>query len=402
MRKVAYFQIAHCGGTYTVFKLLQEGLKRKGYSLRCVATGSSHRKAMDSVHVDDAVVLCPETDDARSRTQALLDYITSERFDVIIANGTPVETNAMRFMPPSVRRLYIVHNITHGAYAPARAVRDWADLYVAVSPRVKGDMVRRFGFPADSVRTVFHGVDVGSFPESTRVNTGKVVRLLSLGRINDYAKGVMWLPEILERAMGSYSALELDVVGDGPEEDKLARAFARKGLSGKVNLIGRVPRGRVPDLFSSHDIFLMPSRFEGCPTALLEAMATGCVPVVSRIKGVTDEIVCDRASGMLCPIGDVASFAESLVRLAEDRTLLRGLSQRATRRIRERFTLERMADDYDQLLREILNKPYGGATPLEMSDFEMHPLFQATWRTKIPLPLKNFARKWLERVGIQI
>ena len=63
----------------------------------------------------------------------------------------------------------------------------------------------------------------------------------------------------------------------------------------------------------------MPSRFEGFGFSLIEAMAAGCVPIVSRIHGVTDWIVEDGKTGFVCGIDKPREFAERLIQLSKDR-----------------------------------------------------------------------------------
>ena len=154
----------------------------------------------------------------------------------------------------------------------------------------------------------------------------------------------------------------------------------------------------VPAAMASIDIFLLPSRFEGLPIALLEAMASGCVPVASHIRGVTDFIIEDGVSGLLCPLGSSECFAEAVLRLDRDRDLLARMSVAARRRIEEHFTVGQMVERYDRALLEVLNERPPEFMPYPLTDIFVPPALRTTWRTYVPQSLKNFARKWMEQL----
>ena len=89
----------------------------------------------------------------------------------------------------------------------------------------------------------------------------------------------------------------------------------------------------IPELRSSIN-------FEGFGFSLIEAMALGCVPVASKISGVTDWIVRHNETGRLCGIGRTTEFADAIECLARNRELLQRMSHQAAREAQERFSLE--------------------------------------------------------------
>jgi glycosyltransferase involved in cell wall biosynthesis len=286
---------------------------------------------------------------------ALLDHLESGLYDAVVANvlTEAVPTNAMRYLSPAVPRIVIVHNITPGTYAAARAIRDHVHATVAVSPRIRGDLVARHGFAADRVTVIPNGVDMARFLALPRPPMTKPVRLLSLGRVEDRSKGVLWLPDILAR-LGDLP-VTLTVAGDGPDLERLREALAP--FVGRVGLLGPVPREEVPVILASHDVFLMPSRYEGLPIALVEAMAAGCVPVASRIRGVTDFVVALGETGLLFPVGDTDSAAGAVRRLVLEPALLARLSQAGRRSAETCFNATGMTAAYANLLTSIIADP---------------------------------------------
>jgi glycosyltransferase involved in cell wall biosynthesis len=100
-----------------------------------------------------------------------------------------------------------------------------------------------------------------------------------VGRIDDN-KNVGFLVEVLACLLRRGLDARLLVGGDGPSAADLARQIQELGLSNHVTMLGWLPHESVPEVLRSIDFFVMASVVEGLPTALLEAMACGCVPVV--------------------------------------------------------------------------------------------------------------------------
>jgi glycosyltransferase involved in cell wall biosynthesis len=134
----------------------------------------------------------------------------------------------------------------------------------------------------------------------------------------------------LARARGA--PVELLIVGDGP----LAAAVAAEASDG-VRWLG--PRDDVGRLLEAADAFVLPSHREGLSYALLEAMAHGLPALAADVPGNAEAL---GTAGVLLPPGDVAAFAEALMRLANDPAERRRLGELADERVRERFSAERM------------------------------------------------------------
>lgn len=109
---------------------------------------------------------------------------------------------------------------------------------------------------------------------------GNPMRFLFVGRLTDQ-KG-------LERLAPFFTAAQigsLTVLGDGPERKSLEDAFGDR-----ARFCGQVPREVVAQAMMDHDVLLMPSRWEGHPFTLLEAMAGGCIPLVQRLPELVDAL----------------------------------------------------------------------------------------------------------------
>jgi glycosyltransferase involved in cell wall biosynthesis len=100
---------------------------------------------------------------------------------------------------------------------------------------------------------------------------------------------------------------------------------------------------------AEHDVFVLPTRVEGLPVALLEAMGCGLVPVVSNIPSGVPDVVSNGATGLLPEVGDIDGFADAIARLAGDRSLLERFSAAARRVVEQQFDIRLRAKDYQAL-----------------------------------------------------
>ncbi|HYZ78543.1 MAG TPA: glycosyltransferase [Gaiellaceae bacterium] len=130
---------------------------------------------------------------------------------------------------------------------------------------------------------------------------------------------------------------EFVVVGDGELREELERLA--EGL--RVTFLGA--RDDVPELLASFDVFAFPSLFEGLCLAVIEAQAAG-VPVVATPVGGIRETVVDGETGLLVPTRDPPALAAAIRRLLEDRPAAEAMAIEARRRVRERFSTERMVE----------------------------------------------------------
>ncbi|HVZ06865.1 glycosyltransferase family 4 protein [Rhodopila sp.] len=131
----------------------------------------------------------------------------------------------------------------------------------------------------------------------------------------------------LARAMAQVPEAELWVVGERLATDRgsdMAAALRQAGLGDRLRLLGY--REDIPDLLAAADIFTLPSRFEGLPMSVIEAMLTGLPVVATRVRG-PDEQVVEGETGLKVAAGDAAALATALGRLVRDAALRRRLGE---------------------------------------------------------------------------
>lgn len=126
---------------------------------------------------------------------------------------------------------------------------------------------------------------------------------------------------------------QLVIIGDGPERESLIERTHRLGLMDHVFF-----KGRVDNPFSYYwagEIFAHPSRFEGYPNALIEAMACGLAPIVSDASPGPLELVDGKTTGLIAPVNDIEAFADLLLRLIQNPELREQIGIAARERVAE-------------------------------------------------------------------
>jgi glycosyltransferase involved in cell wall biosynthesis len=143
---------------------------------------------------------------------------------------------------------------------------------------------------------------------------GQPLRVLSVGRL-DPMKGFSVLLEALADLRDEGVALNLTLVGDGPERARLEAAARRFGLTERVRFTGALGAADVTGLLAEADLFCLPSFAEGVPVVLMEAMAAGLPVVATSVMGIP-ELVTDGRTGLLVSPGRPEPLAKALRRLA--------------------------------------------------------------------------------------
>ena len=345
-------------------------------------------------------VVAQETDNLAVRTAALERRIREIAPDVILCHalGDPAELNAIRYLPRSIPRVMVLHSSTLATYRGSRAVRDHVSVTVAISHRIEEDLLHSYQFQAACVQFVPHGIDIATFAATAPAKNGNArLRLLSHGRIDNNSKGLFLLPEILSQLARQTSDWECTISGDGPDLPELRKRVARLGLSDRVHFTGWTPSEDVPALMHQNDVFLFPSKFEGYPIGLIEAMAGGCLPIASNLPGITDRIIEDGVNGLLVPVGNADAYVGHILELLADRPRLAALRQRAQESV-SRYSLDWMAEQYYQLFCDVLARPGKLAEPEALGDVKLAKGLRPAWWYGLPEPMKNQLRMAREKL----
>ncbi len=226
-----------------------------------------------------------------------------------------------------------------------RALVRGVDAHVAVGVRAAREVERQIGLPTGSIRTIESAVPEFEVTRDVAIRTRP--RIGTTARL-DRQKGL----DVLLRALPSVPGVDLEIVGDGPERTALEALARETGVADRVVFAGWSTNAR--EWLGRWDAFVIPSRFEGLPLALLDAMLAE-LPVVASDVGSIREAVADGATGLLVEPDDPQALAAALRRVLADPVLARQFGRRGREIALERFTARAKARRYEALYDELLS-----------------------------------------------
>lgn len=215
--------------------------------------------------------------------------------------------------------------------------------HVAVGARVAAEIAEQYGLDAKRIRVIHNGVPPAAVAAVPRVTPGAIIG--SLGRLTSQKAF-----DAVVRSLQRLPHVTAVVVGDGPERRALESLASQLGVAGRLVITGWVddPRGYLEMM----DVFVLPSRFEGLPLAVLEAMRAGRAVVATDVGSVGEAVQHGR-TGLLVPQGDTDAFTNAVATLLADRELREAMGARAREVAAERFSSARMARDFEALYDEL-------------------------------------------------
>lgn len=180
----------------------------------------------------------------------------------------------------------------------------------------------------------------------------QAMRVVAVGRLT-HQKGFDLLLGAFAGIAARFPQWRLTIRGDGPDRDALERTVAELGLQGLVALPGTsaVPRGWIDE----GDIFVMPSRYEGFPNVLGEAMAAGLPVVAADCDFGPAEMVENGVTGLLVVPEDIDALGDAMAAMMADEAMRRRLGAAAAQAM-IRYAPERVLAQWDRLLMRVLSQ----------------------------------------------
>jgi colanic acid/amylovoran biosynthesis glycosyltransferase len=226
-----------------------------------------------------------------------------------------------------------------------------ASLVVVVSDFGANWLRHDFPQSAHKIHRVYNGLDLSVFKSA--VPGAKPVRLLSIGRLIE-KKGFKFLIEACQLLRSSGLSFVCQIVGEGPERERLKESIQRYQLSDQVRLMGSLPQTEVVELLAQSSIFVFPAIHDSfgdtdnLPTVLIEAMASSLPTVATNVAGIP-EIVQANENGILVPEKDPVQLAAAIRLIAENRSLSERFGKASRRLAEEKFALQNTVGELQRL-----------------------------------------------------
>jgi glycosyltransferase involved in cell wall biosynthesis len=235
--------------------------------------------------------------------------------------------------------------------------------HVCVSRDVADFSINRGGLPSAKVCVIPNGVDGERFAQAAPADLtpfgiprGSRV-LLFVGRL-DPQKGPLELLEASAELLTEFPDLHVLMVGDGPLATQLRAWTHERNLDARIHFAGR--QADVASLMRAADLFVLPSRWEGLPNVVLEAMAAGTPVVAHAVEGIRD-LLGDGKLGTIVPPGGEFGLAAAIRGVLQNPEPPRRAAKEAQLSIAARFTWPIVAAEYERLYAQLLSAPGSNA-----------------------------------------
>jgi len=309
----------------------------------------------------------------RRRTDRLLDAVCARLPTHVIVVSEAVRRDCVQRLGVDARRITVLHT---GIDPPAETRLGQTDLGSAKAATTGTATASAMGISGGSAPATILGAATGAtVATAIGAETGRGIGagtgvametmaqalraswgvppacplILTIARLS-YEKGVDDLIDAAAELHERLGDVRFVVVGDGPDRSALTERVQRHGLNGVVRLAGFV--ADVWPAIAAADVVCLPSKSEGMPNVLLEAMSAGKPIVASAVGGIPEAVASGR-NGLLVPPNSPHDLAAGIARLVGDAALARRVGEAARATIEQRFLAKDVVQRYEQLYRRL-------------------------------------------------
>ena len=218
---------------------------------------------------------------------------------------------------------------------------------------IKNYLIQEFRVTPDKIEVIHNGIKINnkSVEKKKSKEAGGNIIVGFIGRLHP-VKGCSFLIDAAKNVIKEYPDILFLIVGDGPERNNLKYKINNYGIMKNFQFVGY--QKNIQLYISKMDFIILPSKSEGFPNVVLEAMA-GQKPVVATRVGGVPEVVIDGETGIIIEPGDVTALINSINNICGDKDLRKKMGLAAFKRVQEQFGIERMVELHNKYyLRKII------------------------------------------------
>ncbi|MBL0941274.1 MAG: glycosyltransferase family 4 protein [Alphaproteobacteria bacterium] len=353
------------GGSERVLSELANAWVKKGYKISFILFAASTEVPFYPLHHDINLIFLNQSQQESSsllirlrniyrRVLCVRKTLKSLKPDMIISfidvtNITTLLANIGLKIPVLVaeRTQPSYHNLCHFYKVLRLYTYCWAEKIIVQTQAAADYFPKKF---QSHIAIIPNAVKISPYQKSSSDILKPVRKICSIGRLCPYKDFDVLIQAFAEIVLENPD-LELIIYGEGQERLNLESIILKLNLSEKVHLPGTIKD--VYETLSQADLFVFPSRYEGFPNVLCEAMSVGLPVIASNCSGNID-IIRDRIDGRFFPVGDVKSLKMRLVELLKNSSQRQKLSQEALK-ITERFCEQKVFKYWDKIINETIH-----------------------------------------------
>lgn len=325
----------------------------------------------------------PMQGSTQHRMRLLLQSLADEQCDVFVANNVmPGLLAAQVVRASNVPTIAVLHSDDRfyraviDVFNAGRAI-DAVTTMVAVSQQLHRDIQTRGEKKSDS-HYIPYGVSLQ--PCIADCDQNRPLKIVYAGRLVQEQKRITDVVHVMLRSVTEIAQCTAVIIGDGPLRNEMHALVSADAAGSKVEFTGRLSAEQTRLKMLEADVILLLSDYEGLPIVLLEAMASGLVPVVSRMRSGVPELITHGVNGLV--VDDRGDSVVRAIRQLQDNPEYRSsLSREARSTIHRQFSADLCADRWEHCLRRLAGECVGGFSqsgiPARFDLPDVHPDLQA-------------------------
>ena len=288
----------------------------------------------------------PDLLDRQDWLEFVVALLAARGSSAILSSGSRflyANLDALKARFPALLSYDILHNdAPEGHLAEALGAGRDIDRFIAVSERIGHSLIRG-GADAGAVAIIPNGVDYAGAFDPQRIDRQAARRRFAIedgafvigfaGRMSEEKRPLAVLT-IAAPILAAHPNACLLAVGDGPLAAAFDKAVRRAGLEHRVRRVPSLDRSAMPHFYAACSILVLPSRIEGTPLAMLEALAMGC-PVAATDVGDIAIMIRDGANGFVTPVANPEALTPRIAGLVGDEAALERMRNAARQSILE-------------------------------------------------------------------
>lgn len=258
---------------------------------------------------------------------------------IIIANDV-TELRMCALLKLKNPLIYIVHGNNKTYYLHCKYYQDYMDLIIPVSTYIAKILDSELKIEnRKKIKPIFYPVTSIKL-ENTYKHSN--LELVYAGSITDM-KGAELFPLIIKQLSDSAIQYQFTIIGSGDKQNWLKEQFINNK---RVCIVGQKSNGEVLEIFKKSDILLFPTKSEGLPNVVVEAMKAGCIPVVSGIESGIPDIIDNGINGFMVNPDNPNQFADAIIELAKSPERITKIRTAAINKANEMFEPFKNAANY--------------------------------------------------------
>ena len=337
------------GGAETMCENLTYALKKKGHEVTVVSLYNEHTPISERMEKAGVKLLYLDKKLGLdlSMVPKLAKIMRRERPDAVHTHLDVIKYAVAAAKLAGIKTcVHTVHNVADKE-AEGRVQKIINNAYfklgwstpVALSPEVQRTIADFYGMEKAKIPVIYNGVDLSRcIPKEDYAADG--ITLVHVGRFNEQ-KNHEGLLQAFRMIHAQHPNCQLNLLGDGELREMIKNLSDELGICENVHFLGS--RSNVYPYLHEADIFLLPSKYEGMPMTIIEAMGTG-LPIVATAVGGVPDMITDQVSGLLTEC-EPEAVSRAVLKLIEDEGLREKLGRNAKQESK-RFSAEFMAEEY--------------------------------------------------------